>query len=58
MCIRDRRVTLAKNWGADIFVSLHINSASPGATGAEVWYPNSSYNSGIHKMCIRDRQFP
>ena len=42
------RVTLAKNWGADIFVSLHINSASPGATGAEVWYPNSSYNSGIH----------
>lgn len=44
----EERVQMAKNWGADVFVSIHMNSASPAATGAEVWYPNSSYNSEIH----------
>lgn len=44
----EERVQLAKNWGADVFVSIHMNSASPAAEGAEVWYPNSSYNSEIH----------
>ena len=42
------RVKMAKNWGADVMVSIHINSASPSANGAEVWYPNSSYNANIH----------
>ena len=32
------RTTLANNWGADIFISLHCNSASnPSAKGYEVW---------------------
>ncbi len=42
------RVDRAANWGADVFVSIHINSAGASATGAEVWYPNSSYNESIH----------
>ena len=42
------RVDMAKQWGANVLVSIHINSASPAATGAEVWYPNSNYNSAIH----------
>lgn len=44
----EERVQKAKNWGADVFVSIHMNSASAAAQGAEVWYPNSSYNSEIH----------
>ena len=43
------RVDMAKKWGASVLVSIHINSASPAATGAEVWYPNSNYNSSIHE---------
>lgn len=39
----DRRVAIAAGYKADVFVSLHINSASPSATGAEVFYPNSNY---------------
>lgn len=42
------RVRRAKNWGADVLVSLHINSGSSTAHGAEVYYPNSSYNQTIH----------
>ena len=44
----EERVQKAKNWGADVFVSIHMNSASAAAQGAEVWYPNSNYNSEIH----------
>ena len=44
------RVQMAKAWGADVFVSIHINSATATANGAEVWYPNSSYNSTIHSQ--------
>lgn len=44
------RVQMAKAWGADVFVSIHINSATPSANGAEVWYPNSSYNAKIHNQ--------
>lgn len=42
------RTTLAKNWGADVFVSIHINSAAETAHGSEVWYPNPSGNAQIH----------
>ena len=43
------RVQRAKNWGADVFVSIHINSVdAASAYGAEVWYPNSSYNPSVH----------
>ena len=45
---RDDRTNMAKNWGADVFVSIHINSAGAGAHGAEVWYPNPTGNAGVH----------
>ena len=42
------RVAAAKSVGADVFVSIHLNSSpSASASGAEVYYPNSSYNSEI-----------
>ena len=39
------RVNKAKEWGADLLVSIHINSG--GGQGVEVYYPNSNYNSAI-----------
>lgn len=45
----EERVQIAKNYGADVFVSIHINSASPGAYGAEVFYPNANYNPSVHE---------
>lgn len=36
------RVDRAVAAGARVFVSIHINSASSSAHGAEVWYPNAS----------------
>ncbi|MFQ7156540.1 MAG: GBS Bsp-like repeat-containing protein [Merdimonas faecis] len=44
------RVDRAAGWGADAFVSIHINSAGAAATGAEVWYPNSSYRPDLHNQ--------
>ena len=42
------RVAYAKSVGADIYVSIHLNSNSnTGVKGAEVYYPNSHYNSSI-----------
>lgn len=42
------RVQIAKNYGADVLVSLHNNSAvSSQAHGAEVWYPHSNYNPTV-----------
>ena len=42
------RVDYAANVKADIYVSIHLNSSpSPSASGAEVYYPNSSYESWI-----------
>ena len=43
------RVRRAAEQGATVFVSIHINSATPSAHGAEVWYPNdSNYNKDAH----------
>lgn len=45
------RTNYAKSVGADVFISLHINSTastSATATGAEVIIPNASYNIEIH----------
>lgn len=40
-----RRADIARDMGANLFVSLHNNySDSPSASGAEVWYPNQNYN--------------
>ena len=42
------RVTYAKSVGADVLVSIHLNSTGYGtAHGAEVYYPNSSYRPDI-----------
>lgn len=43
------RVNRAVSVGADVFVSVHVNSASAAASGAEVWVPNNgSYNNETH----------
>ncbi len=44
----EERARRAKAWGADIFVSLHMNSATAGANGVEVYYPNRGHNADVH----------
>ena len=46
------RVQRALNQGADVLVSLHLNSTGLGnAYGAEVWAPhNTSYNNETHAV--------
>ena len=45
----DDRVYKARDLGADVLVSIHINSSTAsGANGAEVWYPNANYNGSVH----------
>lgn len=39
------RTNIAAFWHSDVFVSIHLNSAGENASGAEVYYPNESYNS-------------
>ena len=41
------RVAFAASKNADLFVSIHLNSAGAAAYGAEVYYPNSNYRSDI-----------
>ncbi|MCI8489203.1 MAG: hypothetical protein HFJ04_02945 [Lachnospiraceae bacterium] len=44
----DKRVSIASGVKADVFVSIHINSAGiSSANGAEVFYPNSNYKPSI-----------
>lgn len=44
----DGRVNYAASVGADVFVSIHINSATnTGAAGAEVYYPNNNYRPSL-----------
>ena len=46
----DERVDNAAANGADVFVSIHINSATVStAHGAEVYYPNENYISSVHQ---------
>ncbi|MCI8327584.1 MAG: hypothetical protein HFI37_07390 [Lachnospiraceae bacterium] len=42
-----RRVEYAKKMKADIYVSIHNNSGPSSANGAEVYYPNTSYNTAV-----------
>ncbi|MGN0482379.1 MAG: N-acetylmuramoyl-L-alanine amidase [Lachnospiraceae bacterium] len=42
-----QRADVAKNAGASVFVSIHNNSASSGASGAMVFYPNASYKPSV-----------
>ncbi|MGN0437425.1 MAG: N-acetylmuramoyl-L-alanine amidase [Lachnospiraceae bacterium] len=46
----EERVDYAASVGADLFVSLHNNSASSGATGSEVYYPNPNYNPATNTI--------
>ena len=39
------RVNKAKDWGADLLVSIHVNSG--GGKGVEVWYPNNNYKPTV-----------
>lgn len=42
------RVAYAKSVGANVYVSLHLNSnGNTSAHGAEIYYPNNNYNSSI-----------
>ena len=41
------RIQYAIGKKADLFVSLHLNSAGASAKGAEVYYPNSNYRADI-----------
>ena len=41
------RVSFAVSKNADLFVSIHLNSAGAAVYGAEVYYPNSNYRSDI-----------
>ncbi|OUQ46834.1 N-acetylmuramoyl-L-alanine amidase, partial [Lachnoclostridium sp. An118] len=46
----DERVNIAADtYHADVLVSIHINSASAAANGAEVYYPNANYNPSVHE---------
>lgn len=42
------RTDYAASVKADAFVSVHLNSATASAHGAEVWYPNSSYDTNVY----------
>ena len=43
----DARANLAKNVGAGVLVSFHLNTANGAARGVEVYYPNSNYNAQV-----------
>ena len=47
-CLK-RRVDIGAESDADILVSFHLNAAGPGASGAEVYYPNKNYKPGLGK---------
>lgn len=57
-CI-EQRVIAAANAGASLYVSLHLNAEESGASanGAEVIYPNSSWNSGLGSTGMRLAQY-
>lgn len=47
------RTTLANDWGADIFISLHCNSAAnPSAEGYEVWTSPGDTPGDVLATCI------
>ena len=43
----EERAQIAANYGANILVSIHQNSGSSSAYGAEVYYPNRNYKPAI-----------
>lgn len=41
------RAAIADKYNADVFISIHLNSAAASAKGSEVYYPNSSYKPSL-----------
>ena len=41
------RVQYAKSVGANVYVSIHLNSSNGAAHGVEVYYPNRNYNVNV-----------
>lgn len=41
------RVEFAKSVQADVYISLHINSATAAAKGVEIFYPNANYRPAL-----------
>ena len=47
------RTSLSNDWGAELFVSIHCNSAvSPNAAGYEVWASPGATQGGVLAPCI------
>ena len=42
------RTTIAQNYGANVFVSIHINQSNDkNVSGVEIYYPNANYNGTV-----------
>ena len=58
----DYRTSLANGWGADVFISIHCNSAaSPSAAGYEVWTSPGDTPGDVLATCIYEQiaaEFP
>lgn len=50
----DTRGPLANKWGADYFVSIHLNAATGNASGAETWCSIAGGKSRALANCIQD----
>ncbi len=49
----EQRVEMATTAGADLFISLHNNSASSASTvGTEIYYPNANFNKKLNTIGI------
>ncbi|SMC63065.1 N-acetylmuramoyl-L-alanine amidase family protein [Sporomusa malonica] len=55
------RCDVSNNWGADVFISLHCNAATPAAKGFEVWTSPGQTQGDRLATCIYNqitREFP
>jgi N-acetylmuramoyl-L-alanine amidase len=48
----EERVQIAKNNYAELFVSIHVNSASPSASGTEIYYDTSKNPNGYESYLL------
>jgi N-acetylmuramoyl-L-alanine amidase len=50
------RTDMSNEWGADMFVSLHCNSAeNRGASGTEIWTSKGQTDGDVLATCIMDQ---
>ena len=47
------RTNMSDQFGADVFVSIHCNAATPSATGTETWYWYVSQNGKRLAQCLQ-----